>query len=274
MIIKGVSMNTPNPVIIDKSTAGASAGYVDWGAIIAGAFVAAAISSVFLAFGSAIGLSLATLISSSAASITGVAIAAALWLLWVQVSSFIGGGYVAGRMRRRIGDAKPHETGMRDGGHGLIVWAVGVVVGALLAGWLAMAGVSGLATVAGSPDYYAGKLLRSATASSTAGDSAGISGILTMSVGAPAVDEADRSYAVREIAARTGLSEIEAQTRFDDTVSLLKARAAAARKYGILIAFLTAASLLISAVAAWWAASTGGRHRDDGIDHSKYSVWR
>ena len=31
----------------------------------------------------------------------------------------------------------------------------------------------------------------------------------------------------------------------------------------VLAAFLTAASLLVSAVGAYWAAMKGGRHRDD-----------
>ena len=116
--------------------------YVDWGAIAAGVFVAIAVSSVFLAFGSAIGLSLTSFHASESAPVIGLVIAAGLWLLWVQISSFIGGAYVAGRMRRRIGDAKAHEVEMRDGAHGLIVWAVNIVIGVVLAGWITIAGVS------------------------------------------------------------------------------------------------------------------------------------
>ena len=107
--------------------------YVDWGAIAAGVFVSLAVSSVFLAFGSAIGLSVTSFQPSASAPVVGIVIAAGLWFLWVQISSFIGGGYVAGRMRRRIGDAKAHEVEMRDGAHGLIVWAVNIVIGAALA---------------------------------------------------------------------------------------------------------------------------------------------
>jgi len=65
--------------------------YVDWGAIAAGVFVAIAISSVFLAFGSAIGLSLTSFNASESTPVIGLAIAAGLWLLWVQISSFVGG---------------------------------------------------------------------------------------------------------------------------------------------------------------------------------------
>ena len=110
--------------------------YVDWGAIAAGVFISLAVSSVFLAFGSAIGLSITSFQPSASAPVVGLVIAAGLWFLWVQISSFMGGGYVAGRMRRRIGDAKAHEVEMRDGAHGLIVWAVNIVIGAALATWL------------------------------------------------------------------------------------------------------------------------------------------
>jgi hypothetical protein len=259
-----------------------NAHYVDWGAIGAGVFVAIAVSTVFLAFGSAVGLSLTSFHAGESAPVIGLIIAAGLWLLWVQISSFIGGAYVAGRMRRRIGDAKGHEVEMRDGAHGLIVWAVNIVIGAVLAGWITIAGVSGAINTAsnsGAMDYYANRLMRSdAVASTTAGApdtqyNAQIGRILAKNVAARTVDDADRSYLVREISSRTGLTEADAQKRVDDTVATLKAQAETARRYGVLLAFLTAASLLISGVAAWWAATTGGKHRDDGVDHSEFSRW-
>jgi hypothetical protein len=260
------------------------ANYVDWSAIAAGAFIAVAISSVFLAFGSAIGLSLTSFKAVNSLSITGLVIAASLWLLWVQVSSFIGGGYVAGRLRRRIGDATPHEVEMRDGSHGLIVWAVGVVLGTVLTSWLTISGVTGAAN-GGTMDYYAEKLLRSETIAPSTGsvpvsvtvnndELRQIGQILAQNIGAKVMDDADKSYLVRTISARTGLPEAGAQDRLDQTVTLLKAQADTARRYGVLIAFLTAASLLVSAVAAWWAACSGGRHRDEGVDHSHLTRWR
>ncbi len=257
--------------------------YVDWGAIFAGVFISLAISSVFLAFGSAIGLSVTSFHPSASAPVIGVVIAAGLWLLWVQISSFIGGAYVAGRMRRRIGDATPHEVEMRDGAHGLILWAVNIVIGAALASWITLAGLSGAVSTAansGAMDYYADKLMRSDAVAGTtavAPDSqynVQIGRILTTNLAARTFDEADRSYVVREISARTGLAEADAQKRLDDTVATLKAQAETARRYAVLFAFLTAASLLVSGVAAWWAASTGGKHRDDGVDHSHFSRWR
>ena len=75
--------------------------YVDWPAIIAGTVVASAISLVLLTFGSALGLSLTSAYEGAGMSAAGFAIAAALWLVWVQVSGFFAGGYLTGRMRRR-----------------------------------------------------------------------------------------------------------------------------------------------------------------------------
>lgn len=257
--------------------------YVDWGAIAAGVFVSLAVSSVFLAFGSAIGLAVTSFQPSASAPVAGIVIAAGLWLLWVQVSSFIGGGYVAGRMRRRIGDAKAHEVEMRDGAHGLIVWAVNIVIGAALATWLALAGASGAigtAANAGAMDYYTDKLMRSDAVAGTTAVSADtqynaqIGRILAKNVAARSFDETDRSYVVREISARTGLAEADARKRLDDTVATLKAQAETARRYAVLFAFLTAASLLVSGLAAWWAATAGGKHRDEGVDHSHLSRWR
>ena len=48
------------------------------------------------------------------------------------------GGYIAGRMRSRFGDAVADEVEFRDGAHGLVVWAVatlgiGVVMAAVAA---------------------------------------------------------------------------------------------------------------------------------------------
>ena len=268
--------------IIVSNDGGSPAHYVDWGAIVAGVFIAVAISLVFLAFGSAIGLSLTSFHAGESAPAIGLVIAAALWFLWVQVSSFIGGAYVAGRMRRRIGDAESHEIEMRDGVHGLIVWAVSLVVGVVLASWLTVAGISGAISAvsnSGTMDYYVDKLVRSDAALSPANalpntnDNGQIGRVLVKSVAARTVDETDKSYLVREISARTGLAEADAQKRLDETIATLKTQADISRRYAVLIAFLTAASFLISAVAAWWAATAGGKHRDEGVDHSHLTRW-
>ena len=80
----------------------------------------------------------------------------------------------------------------------------------------------------------------------------------------------DRAYIARIVAARTGLSQSDAENRVNDVLAkadaAVKTAADRARKVGVLLAFLTAASLLASAAAAWWAAQLGGHHRDQGVN--------
>jgi hypothetical protein len=246
--------------------------YVDWGAIFGGAFIALAISTVFVAFGAAIGLSVASLELQAGFSLSATIVAASLWWLWIQVSSFLGGGYLAGRLRRKISDAPPSEVSVRDGAHGLVVWAITVVAGTILAAWLA----SFSPAVPKPADYYADLLFRTEVAASSSSLAVGsndeVSRILTKSAVRPVTD-VDRSYLVSLVVRRTGLAEDAAQTRVDQTLSALKAEADRARRMGILVAFLTAATLLVGALAGWWGAVLGGEHRDRAIDHGKLARW-
>src|SRR5690554_538196 len=120
--------------------------YVDWPAILAGAVTAAAISVVLLTFGSAIGLSLTNPFGREGVSLFWIAIAMAIWVIWVQVSALMIGGYLTGRMRRRNHDATEHESDIRDGFHGLLVWGTAV----LISGILAFSGVQSVVQGAGS----------------------------------------------------------------------------------------------------------------------------
>lgn len=257
--------------------------YVDWGAIFAGTVIAVAMFSILATFGSAIGLSLSAMKGTSAISTAGLLVAAALWGLWVQISSYMAGAYVTGRLRHRIGDADPHEVEMRDGAHGLVMWAVGVIISGLFASWIAFSGVSavaGLAQSAGADNvqYYAETLMRPASGSSQPGASsqimdseqtARILGRIVISS-----DESDEAYLVSKISSSTGLPEAEAKARLDEITKEMKDAAETARRSAIVLAFFTAVSLLLSAVGAWWAAQKGGEHRDQGTDYSHLTRWR
>ncbi len=112
--------------------------YIEWSTIFAGAVLACAISTVLLQFGAVVGLSNITPQISADANITpGFVLGTGIWLLWVQVIASLSGGYLAGRMRAPIPGATEHERDMRDGVHGLMVWAlatVAVVLAASVAG--------------------------------------------------------------------------------------------------------------------------------------------
>lgn len=279
-------------------------GYVDWGAILAGAAVATAIALALVAFGSTLGLSLTSFSDAASMPGVGVVIAIGLWLLWLQVTASLGGGYVAGRLRRRLHDAVRHESDMRDGMHGLVVWAVGILIGSLMAAWIATIGSMGAATVGsgaaanpsagsaavGMSDYYVDRLLRPQAAPAGEGEGAtapapsddrtpsaelrGEIGRLLTSGLVTSADSEDRSYLLQRLSAETGLPEQAVSERLDTTLAAMKARADQARRLSVLMGFITVASLLISAVAAWWAATKGGDHRDQGMDHSRYVSWR
>jgi hypothetical protein len=277
--------------IVASTRSEADAGsYVDWPAILVGAMVATAISILFMAFGSAIGLSLASPFDNEGASTVGLAIGLGLWLVWVQVSGFMAGGYVTGRLRRRMHDASEHESDVRDGMHGLAVWATGVVVGGLMIA----AGVGGVigaaANVAGGATQTAVEKLADAAdeanplsyavnaafrseqpAQAGAVDArAEALAIVGRGVVNGDVPADDRAYLAQLIAQETGLSPEEAKARVDTTITNAQQiaedagnAADRARRFSVVAAFITAASLAISAAAAYWAAGMGGRHRDE-----------
>ncbi|HTN62140.1 MAG TPA: hypothetical protein VL147_11370, partial [Devosia sp.] len=257
-------------------------------AIIAGILLASAISIVLISFGSAIGLNFLDFDGEGASPIW-IGIAAASWFLWVQISSFMAGSYLTGRMRRRHFDADEHESDVRDGAHGLLVWAGAAVLGAIIAvgGICAAASTAGnvlaTATEAASntanvnvdPNAYfidtlfrANQPVAGADMSAARAEAGRI--FAQAALGDGAVTAEDKTYLANVVAANTGLTPEEAGARVDQVAANVEAArqqaieaARIARNTGIIGAFLLAASLLVSAIAAYWAAQKGGNHRDE-----------
>jgi hypothetical protein len=284
------------------STAGAS--FVEWGAVLAGAFLAAALSFVLLTFGTAIGLSATSPWPNAGVSAKVFVSVAVFWAMVQQIGAFMAGGYVAGRMRSRWHEPTQHEVEFRDGLHGGLVWAVGVVIGAALfmatAGAAARTGVE-VAGKTGSltapyttdpMDVVLDTMLRPATvaqagapsplppaaaspgtaarpritaAPNTDDSRAEMSRILASSVANGSMSEQNRGYLVLLVSQRSGLSQPEAEKRVTEAFSAAREAADKARRAGILTGFVTAASLIISFGAAWWAALRGGHHRDNSV---------
>src|SRR6202011_3596248 len=73
---------------------------------------------------------------------------------------------------------------------------------------------------------------------------------------------ADREYVSKVVAARTGLSQADADKRVNDVVTEAKSDIDAARKAAAQLAFWLTASLLIGAFCASLAATEGGGLRD------------
>lgn len=284
-----MTIDAPTAVIASASTSREHSSYVDWPAIFAGIVLASAISLTLIAFGSAIGLNFVDFNAGEGANPLFIGIAAALWFLWVHISSFMAGGYLAGRLRRRYHDATEHESDLRDGAHGLLVWggalilsavvtaagvgAVGNAVGTALstATTAAATAADGETGIADPNAYFIDSLYRSdapAADTTAARDEAGRI-FAQAALGDGTVAEEDRAYLARSVAANTGLSQDEAQARVDQTIANVEAArqealeaARIARNTAIVAAFLVAAASLVSAIAAYWAAQKGGNHRD------------
>lgn len=283
--------NTGGIAVVETATTTGGredASYVDWASIIAGIVFASALSLVLISFGSAIGLNFVGFHAREGAPAILVGIGAASWFLWVQISSFMAGGYLTGRLRRRHFDATEDESDVRDGAHGLLVWGGAMIIGAILAvggiGAAANAVGSAAATATnaasniaeGAADavdpnaYFIDTLFRSNSPvdATLARDEAGRVFAQAALTG-EAVPEDDRAYLANVVAANTGLSPQDARARVDQVVTNVEAARAkaveaarVARNTAIIAAFLLAASSLISAIGAYWAAQKGGNHRD------------
>lgn len=277
---------------------------MDWGAILAGGVLAVGAGLVFKVFGAALGLTGISAEPGETGPFDLWIIATAVWMALTMVLTHLAGGYVAGRMRRRDSDLSAEEAGVRDGVHGLVVWALGMVV----MGWLAVAtlgaavstagsvvgaaseGATALAEQAVAPDSDAlsriGDELARPAPSAIAGSDADLSALARHSSAILAkiaqtgeVSEADRSFLASAGARMTGLGPTEAEGRVDLAITAaqdlgaqtredaVQARQAAemARKGAILTAFLVAAASLIASAAAVVGGVYGGQHRDSNL---------
>jgi hypothetical protein len=284
-----MTIDSPTVAVVETASSERDASsYVDWQSIIAGIVFASAISLVLISFGSAIGLNFLDFNAREGASAVLVGIAAASWFLWVQISSFMAGGYLTGRLRRRNFDATEDESDMRDGAHGLLVWGGSMILGAVLA----LSGIGALATTAGNaaatatlaasnvadgelnladPNaYFIDTLFRANNPvdPGVARDEAGRI-FARAALGDGAVTAEDRTYLANVVAANTGLTPDESQARVDQVIANVETArqeaieaARVARNTAIIAAFLLAASSLVAAIGAYWAAQKGGNHRD------------
>src|SRR5215471_6227289 len=122
--------------------------FLQWGAIIAGALVAAALSLVLIAFGSAVGLAVLSSSPTWRDVSPALTVASGIYLLLTALVSFGLGGYVAGRLRERWHPtAHANVVEFRDGVHGVLSWAIAAVV----SGLVIAASVAGVASKAVAP---------------------------------------------------------------------------------------------------------------------------
>jgi hypothetical protein len=188
----------------------------------------------------------------------------------------------------------------RDTANGLLTWAVTAVVGAVFLASAASSLVGGTASMvsnvasgaaagasqgmtqaagqsgSGPSDptgYFVDSLFRTdhPNPNASAGDARAESGrILLNGMHSGTMPAADKTYLAQLVAARTGLSQADAEKRVDDVIAQEKAAelkvrqsADAARKAGAYLSIFLALSMLIGAFIACTAAALGGRQRDE-----------
>lgn len=269
---------------------------VSWGAVIAGAFVAAALSLALLALGTGIGMSSVSPWANSGASAAKVGAGAIVWFVLMQLVAFSIGGYLAGRLRTKWVNVHTHEVYFRDTAHGFLVWAVGTVITAAFLTSAAAAMLGGAARTtanaaelsaasrsqdgAGQNGYFVDTLLRSNTPTATTATSSATGAPTTASapentsargeVGAifanalrqGNIPAADKTYLAQMIAARTGISESDAERRVDDTFAQAQQAADTARKAIAHSMYWMFLALLVGAFFASLFATIGGDQRD------------
>jgi hypothetical protein len=252
---------------------------VSWAAVAAGAIVSCALTLVLIAFGIGLGLFVVSPWAGSGVSATTFKIGTGLYLVVIAMLSSSIGGYIAGRLRSRWIGVLSDEVYFRDTAHGFVAWAFASVLGAILlaspASSLLGGAASGTAQMASSAasrtgpmDDYVDTLMRSDTpAAQSAGNSGDSRGeMVRLFTGSfrngGDLKPADRDYVSKVVAARTGMSQADADKRVNDVVTQIKADTDAARKATAQLAFWLTASLLIGAFCSSLAATEGGGLRD------------
>src|SRR5215218_3477574 len=119
---------------------------VYWGPVIAGALTAAALASVLHAFAAAVGLAVSSTAPTWRDASIALWILSGFYLVFVALVAYGVGGYVAGLLRERYGSATAgptpvttnasallvDEVELRDGLHGLLVWALATLLTVIL----------------------------------------------------------------------------------------------------------------------------------------------
>lgn len=253
----------------------ASSSAVSWAAVVGGAFVAASLSLILLSLGTGLGFSAVSPWTHNGATAAAIGAGAIAWLIGTQIAASALGGYLGGRLRTKWTNVHTDEVYFRDTAHGLLVWAVGMV---LTAGFLAsaaasFAGAERAATASNSGQdssfgphaYFVDTLLRgnSPTASTTdASERAEVSRTFAHDLQQGAMTDGDRAYLAQLVSARTGLSPSDSDKRVTAVFSEIQDSAERARKALAHLSLWLFVALLSGAFSASYAGTIGGKQRD------------
>ncbi|WP_397448828.1 hypothetical protein [Pseudomonas sp. NA-150] len=269
---------------------------VSWGAIFAGAAGAAALSLILVLLGFGLGFSAVSPWSDSGVSAKGLGISTIVWLAFTQIVASGLGGYLAGRLRVKWSTLHGDEVYFRDTAHGFLAWAVATLVtatlvvgsvssivgGGLQAGASMTSGAASAVTQAASNEdnaYFVDSLFRDDHPAALT-DEAARSAVFRIFARSLSKDgqlsAEDRTYLAQLIAARTNISQADAEARIDQVYAQARKTAEdakvaaknAADKAAKAAAWTTLwmfVALLCGAFFASFAATFGGRRRDAAV---------
>jgi hypothetical protein len=258
---------------------------LQWGPIVAGAVAAAALALILHSFAIAMGLAVSSAAPTWRDSSVALVLLSGLYLLLAAIASYGFGGYIAARERAPVAGRPVEEVEFQDGMHGLLAWALATLLTAVIAlGALQslprLAAPSGAA--AGPSASVAGeniladdldRLFRSERRGQ--GDlnyaRAEAGRILLTASSHRGLQPDDRAYLIRLTAAQTGLAAADAERRVDEVIARAKDNIARARRSAVILAFMAGAAALVGAAAAWFAAWSGGEHRDGRL--APHMLW-
>jgi len=247
--------------------------YLQWSPILLGAFASTALSFVLVTFGASVGLGVTSAAPTWRDASAALWILSGIYLILQAILSFGLGGYVAGWVRTSVAPG-PEQTEQTDGLHGLAVWALAVVMGAILATLLGAATLSrgpaagsSVRTSAAEPllSYELDRLYRAGRRASNidlTSERAEAGRILLTASSHAGMSADDRTYLIQQVAGATGLAGVDAERRVDNVIANATMAIARSRRSTVILAFSVATAILLGAIAAWASACAGGRHRD------------
>jgi hypothetical protein len=261
------------PLSVAKNEAYSSG--VSWAAVVGGAFVAAALSLILLSLGTGLGFSAVSPWSNNGVSVAAIGSGAIVWLILTQILASALGGYLGGRLRTKWTGIHTDEVYFRDTAHGLLVWAVGMVItagflassAASFAGTQKSVGVTS-ATQESSIDptvYFVDTLLRgngSGIEKPDGSERAEVSRIFAHDLQQGSLASGDQSYLAQLVSARTGLNASDAEKRVTEVFGQAQESADRVRKAIAHLSLWLFVALLSGAFCASYAGTIGGKQRD------------
>jgi hypothetical protein len=237
----------------------------NWGAAIAGALIATAVTFLLVTLGSGIGLALVSVPHTTTTGWATFLTAGAIYVFAAQAFGFAAGAHVTGRL---IGPAieNSKEEEFRAGAHGLAVWALAIVAGLAVLALTAASGAAAKGPQAAPASYWADMLLVPSgpgTPASVTNDKLEAGRLLALDLVGPTNGGANRDELTRLVMQDTGLRD-GATARVDAVEAQMRDDANAARKAASIAAVWTALALLFGAVVSV-AAAISARWEDDRI---------